>query len=159
MELIDRRLMDRDPSAGKLSAKEKRDRLHQLVKEAQTEAQQQQTAGHNSQVSWSDLRDFFEGPGQNWDKVSPNLPTHLQDDWSTTNHVKAACKAFVSTIVGALPAWYVVELGTGEPDDAADRVTTYLRAWKQFIGYDGEEKLAVNNAVQVGRGILKPWWD
>jgi len=159
LELIDRRLTATDQQEGPLSDDEKRTRLHDLVKEAQREAEHHHAAGHDSSVSWTNLRDFYAGPGQNWDKVAPDLPTHLQSTWSVTNHTKTACSTFVSTIVGALPAWYVVELGSGEADGAADRVTTYLRAWRQFVSYEAEEKMVISNALQVGLGVLKPWWN
>jgi hypothetical protein len=160
VELIDKRLTDEAPHAGPLSEKEKRDRLDELVQAAKLEAETQRSGlGPAKDKSWSDLRDFYDGPGQNWSVVAPGLPSYLEQDWSVTNHTKAACQVFVSTIVNALPVWYVVEADSGEQDEAAGRTTTYLRAWRQFVNYDAHEKMAISNALQVGLGVLKPWWN
>lgn len=160
MELIDRRLMDENPSSGPLSAEEKRHRMADLVNDAKTQAEQARSGlTPSADKSWQDLRDFYEGPGQHWSVVARDLPSHLQGDWSVTNHVKTACRSFTATILQSLPVWYVVEVTSGETDDAADRTTAYLRAWAQINNLRAEEELAVLNALQVGRGVLKPYWD
>lgn len=143
-----------------LKGDEKRKKLAELVRDAEMEAEAQRAGlGPAADLTWHDLRDFYEGPGQHWTKVAPQLARHLQPDWSVTNHTKSACKAFAAQVVAALPVWHVVEHRTGEPDDAADRTTTYLRAWAQVHNLRGEELLAVLNALVVGRGVLYPYWD
>jgi hypothetical protein len=159
VELIDRRLLDEAPHDGRMTADEKRNRIADLVNDAKIEAQHHRSAVGPHEMSWTDLRDFYSGIGQNWDVVSPGLPDYLQGDWSITNHVKAACQIFTATIVNALPTWYVVEMGTGEEDEASARVTTYLRAWQQFVAYDAAEKACVTDALQVGMGVMKAYWD
>ena len=160
MELIDRRLLDDDPHEGPLSEDEKRTRMVDLVNDAKIQAEQARSGlGPGADLSWHELREFYEGPGQNWDVVAPGLPSHLQDDWSVTNHVKTSCRSFAAMIVGALPVWYVVEVSDGETDEAADHTTAYLRSWAQIADLRSEETVAVINALQVGRGVLHPYWD
>lgn len=157
MEIFDRSLIDGDGAGrrkpGPRSAEDQRKLIDELVLDAVSEARSQRK-------DWSSHRDFYLGEDQQWENVAPNLPAWLQDDWSVTNHTKVAVLNVVSIVQSALPVWYVVSAeDQNEQDDAARRTTNYLRAWSQFINYARAERKAIENALVVGTGVLKCFWD
>jgi len=157
MRIFDMGLVDADGAGqrkpGPRSRDDQRSLIDELVQGAKNEAQ-------SARKDWKTHRDFFIGEGQAWEFAAPGLPEWLQGDWSVTNHTKAAVQNVVSIVQGALPVWYVVSADDqNEQDDAAQRTTSFLRAWEQFINYSRHERQAIENAFVVGTGVLKRYWD